>query len=143
LEGEAHVEAKRYATLLALKEQEGAGIEIVADGEQAGQHFGHGFLEHIDGVDLARRVTMGIRNNRCDGEVPTVTGPLRRKSRVHGFEAKIARAIRDAGLNSPCLGPMTIVDTIADAHYGDKVALAIVFAALLNEEAREPRRDRC
>jgi 5-methyltetrahydropteroyltriglutamate--homocysteine methyltransferase len=137
LEGEALAEAKRDATLLALKEQEDAGIDIVTDGEQARQHFVHGFLELIEGVDFARRVTMGIRNNRYNAEVPTVTRPLRRKSNVHGFEAKIARAHTRRRLKFTLPGPMTIVDTIADAHYGDKVALAMAFAALLNEEARE------
>jgi 5-methyltetrahydropteroyltriglutamate--homocysteine methyltransferase len=136
-EAEALVEAKRDATLLALKEQEDAGIDIVTDGEQARQHFVHGFLENIEGVDFARRVTMGIRNNRYDAEVPTVTGPLRRKSNVHGFEAKIARAHTRRRLEFTLPGPMTIVDTIADVHYGDKIALAMAFAALLNEEARE------
>src|SRR5713101_7778697 len=120
-----------------LKEQEDAGIDIVTDGEQARQHFVHGFLEQIDGVDFARRVTMGIRNNRYDAEVPTVTGPLRRRQSVHGFEAAIARAHTQRQLKFTLPGPMTIVDTVADAHYGDKVALAMAFAALLNEEARE------
>jgi 5-methyltetrahydropteroyltriglutamate--homocysteine methyltransferase len=91
LEGEALVEAKRDATLLALKEQEDAGIDIVTDGEQARQHFVHGFLEHLEGVDFSRRVTMGIRNNRYDAQVPTVTGSLRRKQSVHRFEAEAAR----------------------------------------------------
>lgn len=137
LQGEALVEAKRDATLLALKEQEDAGIDIVTDGEQARQHFVHGFLEHIEGVDFARRVTMGIRNNRYNAEVPTVTGPLRRKRNIHRFEAAIARAHTRRRLKFTLPGPMTIVDTIADVHYGDKVALAMAFAALLNEEARE------
>src|SRR5215831_12678679 len=137
LEGEALVEAKADATLLALKEQEDAGIEIVTDGEQARQHFVHGFLEHIEGVDFSRRVTMGIRDNRYNAEVPTVTGPLRRKSSVHRFEVAIARAHTRRQLKFTLPGPMTIVDTIADAHYGDRVALAMAFAALLNEEARE------
>jgi 5-methyltetrahydropteroyltriglutamate--homocysteine methyltransferase len=137
VEGETLVEAKRDATLLALKEQEDAGIDIVTDGEQARQHFVHGFLEGIEGVDFARRVTMGIRNNRYNAEVPTVTGPLRRKGNIHGFEAKIARAHTQRRLKFTLPGPMTIVDTIADVHYGDKVTLAMAFAAVLNEEARE------
>jgi 5-methyltetrahydropteroyltriglutamate--homocysteine methyltransferase len=137
LEGEALIEAKRDATLVALKEQEDAGIDIVTDGEQARQHFVHGFLEHIEGIDFDRRVTMGIRNNRYNAEVPTVTGPLRRKQSVHRFEAEIARAHTRRRLKFTLPGPMTIVDTIADAHYGDKVALAMAFAALLNDEARE------
>jgi 5-methyltetrahydropteroyltriglutamate--homocysteine methyltransferase len=137
LEGEALAEAKRDATLLALKEQEDAGIDIVTDGEQARQHFVHGFLEQIEGIDFGRRVTMGIRNNRYEAQVPTVTGPLRRKQSLHGFEAAIARAHTKRQLKFTLPGPMTIVDTIADAHYGDKVALAMAFAELLNEEARE------
>ncbi len=137
LVGEALAEAKRDATLLALKEQEDSGIEIVTDGEQARQHFVHGFLEHIEGVDFGRQVTMGIRNNRYEAQVPTVTGPLRRKGSVHAFEAGIARAHTKRQLKFTLPGPMTIVDTIADAHYRDKVALAMAFAALLNEEARE------
>src|SRR6266851_6184075 len=137
LEGEALVEAKRDATLLMLKEQEDAGIDIVTDGEQARQHFVHGFLEQVEGVDFGRRVTMGIRNNRYEALVPTVTGPLRRKQSVHGIEAAIARAHTQRRLKFTLPGPMTIVDTIADAHYGDTVALAMAFAALLNEEARE------
>jgi 5-methyltetrahydropteroyltriglutamate--homocysteine methyltransferase len=76
LAGDELAEAKRDATLLALKEQEDAGIDIVTDGEQSRQHFVHGFLEQIDGVDFGRRVTMGIRNNRYEALVPTVTGRL-------------------------------------------------------------------
>jgi len=137
LAGEALAEAKRDATLLALKEQEDAGIDIVTDGEQGRQHFVHGFLEGIAGVDFDRVVAMGIRNNRYEAQVPTVTGPLRRKASVHACEAGIARAHTKRQLKFTLPGPMTIVDTIADAHYGDKVALATAFAALLNEEARE------
>src|SRR5207237_46407 len=82
----------RYARLLALKLQEDCGIDIVSDGEQSRQHFVHGFLEGVDGIDFARRVPMGIRNNRYEAMVPTVTGPLRRKGPVHAAEARIARA---------------------------------------------------
>jgi 5-methyltetrahydropteroyltriglutamate--homocysteine methyltransferase len=137
LSGEELAEAKRDATLLALKEQEDAGIDIVTDGEQSRQHFVHGFLEHIEGVDFARRIAMGIRNNRYQAQVPTVTGPLRRTRSIHAVEAGIARAHTKRRLKFTLPGPMTIVDTIADAYYGDKVKLAIAFAELLNDEARE------
>src|SRR5215468_4441578 len=135
--GDALAEAKRDATLLTLKEQEDAGIDVVTDGEQSRQHFVHGFLERIDGVDFDRRVRMGIRNNRYEAEVPTVTGPLRRNGSVHACEAALARAHTRRRLKITLPGPMTIVDTVADAHYGDRVTLAMAFAALLNEEARE------
>src|SRR6202165_2147188 len=74
--------AKRDATLLWLKEQEDAGIDIVTEGEQARPHFVHGFLEFVDGIDFSRKVKMGIRNKRYDAMVRVVTGPLRVKSVV-------------------------------------------------------------
>src|ERR1700691_332808 len=137
LEGGELDEAKDDATLLALKLQEDAGIDIVADSEQARQHFVHGFLEAVEGIDCDRRVELGIRNNRYKAMCPTVVGPLRLKSRVHAREARLARAHTTRQLKFTLPGPMTIVDTIADAHYGDRVAMAMAFAGLLNEEARE------
>ena len=128
--------AKRDATLLWLKAQEDAGLAIVTDGEQSRQHFVHGFLEQVEGIDFDHKVKMGIRNNRYDAMVPVVTGPLRLKGRVHQVEARYARAHTTRKLKITMPGPMTIVDTVADRHYGDKVKLALAFADLLNQEAR-------
>jgi 5-methyltetrahydropteroyltriglutamate--homocysteine methyltransferase len=136
-EGQALADAKRDATVLALKEQEDAGIDIVTDGEQSRQHFVHGFLEQLDGVDFTRRVTMGIRNNRYDAQVPTVTAALRRKGSVHATEVAVARAHTTRKLKFTLPGPMTIVDTLADGYYGDRIKMAMAFADLLNQEARE------
>src|SRR5215204_2276348 len=83
---------KLDATLLSLKLQEDAGIDIVTDGEQSRQHFVHGFLEFVDGIDFANKVEMGIRKDRYKAMVPTVLGPLRLKGRVHAAEAQLARA---------------------------------------------------
>jgi len=129
-------EAKADATLLWVKLQEDAGLDIVSDGEQSRQHFVHGFLEFVDGIDFEHKVRMGIRNNRYDAMVPQVTGPLRLKGRVHQVEARLARAHTRRRLKITMPGPMTIVDTVADRHYGDKAKMAMAFAALLNEEAR-------
>src|SRR5258707_1729645 len=128
--------AKRDATLLALKLQEDAGIDIVTDGEQSRQHFVHGFLEFVDGIDFAHKVEIGIRADRYKAMVPTVTSELRLKGRVHAGEARLARAHTRRKLKLTLPGPMTIVDTIADAHYGDRVKMAMAFAGLLNTEAR-------
>jgi 5-methyltetrahydropteroyltriglutamate--homocysteine methyltransferase len=136
ISGAALDEAKRDATLLALKLQEDSGIDIVTDGEQSRQHFVHGFLELIDGIDFSRRVEIGIRADRYKAMVPTVTGALRLKGRVHAAEARLARAHTRRKLKFTLPGPMTIVDTIADAHYGDRIAMAMAFADLLNVEAR-------
>ncbi|MBX3548156.1 MAG: methionine synthase [Xanthobacteraceae bacterium] len=134
--GQALLDAKRDATVLVLKEQEDAGIDIVTDGEQARQHFVHGFLEKVDGIDFANKVEMGIRADRYKAMVPQVTGELKLKGRVHEFEARIARAHTKRKLKFTLPGPMTIIDTIADRHYGDRVKMAMAFAKLLNQEAR-------
>src|SRR6266446_7092330 len=134
--GAALADAKRDATLLALKLQEDCGIDIVTDGEQSRQHFVHGFLELVDGIDFARKVEIGIRADRYKAMVPTVTSALRLKARVHGREAQLARAHTKRKLKFTLPGPMTIVDTIADEHYGDRVKMAMAFADLLNAEAR-------
>ena len=141
LAGDELAQAKRDATLLWLKSQEDAGVDIVSDGEQSRQHFVHGFLEFVEGIDFSRKVKMGIRNNRYDAMVPVVTAPLRLKGRVHQAEAQLARAHTKRQLKFTLPGPMTIVDTIADEHYGDKVKLAMAFAELLNQEARALEKD--
>jgi 5-methyltetrahydropteroyltriglutamate--homocysteine methyltransferase len=141
LQGAALADAKRDATLLAIKEQEDAGIDIVGDGEQARQHFVHGFLERVEGIDFAHKVEMGIRADRYKAMVPQVVGPLRLKDRVHAFEAQLARAHTKRKLKFTLPGPMTISDTIADRHYGDKVKMAMAFADLLNQEARALEKD--
>jgi len=137
LEGAALQQGKEDATILAVKLQEDAGLDIVGDGEQARQHFVHGFLANLDGIDFGKKTIMGIRNNRYNAEVPTVTGPIRRNAPVHQMEAKAARAHTKRKLKFTLPGPMTIVDTIADEHYGRREDLAMAFAAVLNEEARE------
>jgi 5-methyltetrahydropteroyltriglutamate--homocysteine methyltransferase len=128
--------AKRDATLLAVKLQEDSGIDIVTEGEQARQHFVHGFLEQIEGIDFAHKVEMGIRKDRYKAMVPQVIAPLRLKGRVHADEARAARTHTAHKLKFTLPGPMTIIDTIADRYYGDRVKMAFVFADLLNQEAK-------
>jgi 5-methyltetrahydropteroyltriglutamate--homocysteine methyltransferase len=132
--------AKADATLLWLKVQEDAGIDVVGDGEQSRQHFVHGFLAQIEGVDFAHKVKMGIRDNRYEAMVPQVVGPLRLAGRVHASEARLTRAHTGRKLKFTLPGPMTIVDTVADRYYGGdaagRVKMAFAFAELLNQEAR-------
>jgi 5-methyltetrahydropteroyltriglutamate--homocysteine methyltransferase len=134
-------QAKRDATVLAIKLQEDAGIDIVTEGEQSRQHFVHGFLEKVEGIDFAHKVEMGIRKDRYKAMVPQVVSPLRLKGRVHADEARIARAHTTRKVKFTLPGPMTIIDTIADKYYGDRVKMAFAFAELLNEEARALQAD--
>jgi 5-methyltetrahydropteroyltriglutamate--homocysteine methyltransferase len=134
-EGDELLQAKADATLLWIKAQEDAGLDVVGDGEQSRQHFVHGFLEKVEGIDFAHKVEMGIRADRYKAMVPQVVGPLKLKGRVHAFEARLARAHTKRKLKFTMPGPMTIVDTVADRFYGDRVKMAFAFAELLNQEA--------
>ena len=140
-QGDELLRAKRDATLIWLKIQEDAGIDILTEGEQARQHFVHGFLEKIEGIDFAHKVEMGIRKDRYKAMVPQVVAPLRLKDRVHAFEARVARTHTRKKLKFTLPGPMTIIDTIADRYYGDRVKMAFAFAELLNEEAKALQAD--
>jgi 5-methyltetrahydropteroyltriglutamate--homocysteine methyltransferase len=134
-EGDALAQAKLDATLLWIKTQEDAGLTVIGDGEQSRQHFVHGFLEQVEGIDFEHKVEMGIRNDRYKAMVPQVVAALRLKGRVHAAEARFLRAHTKARIKFTLPGPMTIVDTVADRHYGDRVKLAFAFAELLNQEA--------
>ena len=139
-DGAALDQAKDDATLLWLKVQEDAGIDIVGDGEQSRQHFVHGFLARVDGIDFEHKVKMGIRDNRYDAMVPQVVGALKLTGRVHEREARLIRAHTKKKVKFTLPGPMTIVDTVADRFYGEgkegRIKLAFAFAELLNQEAK-------
>jgi 5-methyltetrahydropteroyltriglutamate--homocysteine methyltransferase len=140
-EGADLAQAKLDATLLWIKAQEDAGLAVIGDGEMSRQHFVHGFLEQVEGIDFANKVEMGIRNDRYKALVPQVVAPLRLKGRVHATEARFLRAHTTRRTKFTLPGPMTIVDTVADRFYGDRVKMAFAFAELLNEEARALQAD--
>ncbi len=140
-EGESLAQAKADATLLWIKAQEDAGLDVIGDGEQSRQHFVHGFLEQVEGIDFQNKVRMGIRNNRYDAMVPQVVSEIGLRGRVHEAEARLLRAHTRRRTKFTLPGPMTIVDTVADRFYGDRVKLAMAFAELLNQEARALQAD--
>ncbi len=137
LEGEELLRGKERAAAEWLKHQEDAGIDIVSNGEQFRVHFVHGFLEPIEGIDWEKKTPMGIRDNRYTVMVPTVTGPVSRPHSVHLEEIRYTRSETARKLKFTLPGPMTICDTIADEHYGYRPDMAMAFAQILNEEARE------
>ena len=136
LDGDALAEGKRDAVRLALCMQERAGIDIVTDGEQTRRHFVTTFIEGLDGVDFEHRKTVHIRN-RYDADVPVVTGPVARRHPVFVDDAAFLRSQTTHRVKFTLPGPMTMVDTLFDAHYGSREKLAFAFAEILNEEATE------
>ena len=135
LEGAALAEGKRDAVRLWLREQERAGIDIVSDGEQTRRHFVTTFIESLDGVDFEHRRTVRIRD-RYDADVPVVVGPVARRGPIFVEDARFLRAETDRRVKYTLPGPMTMVDTLYDAHYRSREKLAWAFAGILNEEAR-------
>ena len=135
-EGDALIEAKRDAVRLAVRDQEMAGIDIVGDGEQTRQHFVTTFIEHLHGVDFQQRKTVRIRD-RYDASVPVVTGRVSRSQPVYVEDARFLRTETMRPIKYTLPGPLTMVDTLYDAHYGSREKLAWAFAEILNEEAQE------
>ena len=136
LDGEQLTEGRRDALRLSVADQHEAGIDIVSDGEQTRQHFVTTFIEHLSGVDFQNRETVRIRN-RYDASVPTVVGSVTREHPVFVDDARFLRAQTDQPIKWALPGPMTMVDTLYDAHYGSREKLAWEFATILNQEARE------
>ncbi len=136
LQGEELANGKRDALRISLQEQENAGIDIVGDGEQTRQHFVTTFIELLDGVDFKQKKTVKIRD-RYDASVPTVVGPVSRPHSVFVDDAKFLRQQTDRPIKWALPGPMTMVDTLYDAHYGSREKLAQEFAKILNQEAKE------
>jgi 5-methyltetrahydropteroyltriglutamate--homocysteine methyltransferase len=135
LEGPVLDEGRRDAVRLVVADQEAAGIDIVTDGEQTRRHFVTTFIEALDGVDFRHRKTVRIRN-RYDADVPVVVGPVARRAPVFAADAAFLRSVTARKTKFTLPGPMTMVDTLFDAHYRSREKLAFAFAEILNEEAR-------
>ncbi len=136
LEGQELIDGKHDALRIALQEQLRSGVDIVSDGEQTRQHFVTTFIEHLNGVDFENRQTVKIRD-RYEASVPSVVGPVSRQKAVFVEDAKFLRSQTDKPIKWALPGPMTMVDTLYDAHYKSRKELALEFAKILNEEAKE------
>jgi 5-methyltetrahydropteroyltriglutamate--homocysteine methyltransferase len=133
-------EAQDDAVRLAILDQEEAGLAVVTDGELRRRHYIWGFLDGLTGVDterLAHRRSRGGRYSETT-EVARIVGPVERTRPVFLDACRFARALTACQLKVTLPGPMTIVDSVADEHYGaDRRTLAMRFAQALNAEARE------
>ena len=136
LEGEELREAKNDAMTIAVANQLRAGIDVIGDGEQSRQHFVTTFVENQSGIDFKNKKTMRIRD-RYDALVPVVVDQIHRERSVFVEDAKFLRTLTDKTLKFTLPGPMTIIDTLFDQHYGSREKLAFAFAEILNAEAKE------
>ena len=136
LQGAELIDGKQDALRVALQEQQQAGVDIVSDGEQTRQHFVTTFIEHLNGVDFENRKTVTIRN-RYEASVPSVIGPVSRSKPVFVEDAKFLRSQTKQPIKWALPGPMTMIDTLYDAHYQSREKLAWEFAKILNQEAKE------
>ena len=139
LKDDALREGQDDAVVLALADQEAAGLTIVTDGEQRRRHYIWGFVEGLTGLDFSRLVEIETRGNRYGIKVRAarVVEQLRRPRSVLVEALRFLKRHTTKPVKVTLPGPMTIADTVADEYYGDRRKLAAELARLVNEEACE------
>src|SRR5712692_9071535 len=120
LEGDALREGQDDAVRLAIREQEEAGIDIVSDGEQRRRHYIWGFLAGLTGIDTERLGKKFARGGRYAQQtaVARIVGEVSRPGPILVEALRFARAHTSRRLKVTLPGPMTIVDSVLDEHYG-------------------------
>jgi 5-methyltetrahydropteroyltriglutamate--homocysteine methyltransferase len=126
-------EAQNDATLLAIRDQERAGLDIITDGEMRRESYSNRFATALDGVDLDNPGIVLSRSGR-KSVVPRVTGPIRRKHPVEVEDVKFLRANTDRRIKMTVPGPFTMSQQALDEHYGDAAALAMDYADAVRAE---------
>lgn len=129
-------EAQDDATLVALHDQERAGMDIVTDGEVRRESYFNRFANALDGIDLDTPATMPSRTGK-PVLVPRVVGPVRRREPVQVRDVDFLRAQTDRPLKITIPGAFTMARLAVDEHYGDQEALVMAYADALNEEIRD------
>jgi 5-methyltetrahydropteroyltriglutamate--homocysteine methyltransferase len=133
----AHLEeAQDDATLIAIRDQERAGIDILTDGEQRRESYSNRFATALDGVDIDNP---GQTPNRTGGFtiVPRITGKIRRRFPVEVRDVEFLRASTDRKIKITVPGPFTMAQQCEDHHYNDEVALALDYAEAVNAEIKD------
>lgn len=145
LEGESLKEGQDDAVLLALADQQEAGLDIFTDGEQRRRHYIWGFCEGLTGIDFSRLVKIQTRGGRYKTLVAAarVTGPVRRPQAVLLDALRFLKRHTTHPVKMTLPGPMTTTDTLADEYYGNRRTLALELAKVLNEEALELAENGC
>ena len=129
-------QAQDDATLVALHDQERAGIDVVSDGEVRRESYFNRFANALDGIDVDNPGTVPGRTGKPT-LVPRVVGPIRRSEPVQVRDVAFLRAHTEKPIKITIPGAFTMAKMALDEHYGDLEALIMAYAAVLNEEVRE------
>ena len=129
-------EAQDDATLVALHDQERAGIDIVSDGEVRRESYFNRFANALEGIDVDNPATVPGRTGKPT-LVPRVVGPIRRKEPVQVRDVAYLRAHTEKPIKITIPGAFTMAKMAADEHYGDQEALIMAYATAVNEEIHE------
>jgi 5-methyltetrahydropteroyltriglutamate--homocysteine methyltransferase len=129
-------QAQDDATVLAIRDMERAGIDIVTDGEMRRESYSNRFATALEGIDIDNPATIVNRSGRSV-QVPRVVGPVRRARAVEVRDMRFLRANTDRRAKITLPGPFTMAQQTSDEFYRDDEALAMAFAAAVNEEARD------
>lgn len=144
LKAEVLREGQDDAAILAIHDQERAGIDVVSDGEQRRENFVFYFSKKLAGFDFERTVRRTLRGSKLEFDAPRIVGPVGRSQPLAVDDVRFLRAHTDQPIKMAIAGPMTMMDTSEDAHYGgDERALAMDLAAAINAELREWERAGC
>jgi 5-methyltetrahydropteroyltriglutamate--homocysteine methyltransferase len=128
--------AQDDATLLALRDMERAGIDVLTDGEIRRESYSNRFAVALAGMDFERPGSVPGRTGRPT-QVPRVTGPVRRLGPVLLRDLLVAKAGTDRPVRMTVPGPFTMSQQCLDEHYGDERALALDLAEAVNDELKE------
>ncbi|HXL69413.1 MAG TPA: uroporphyrinogen decarboxylase family protein [Xanthobacteraceae bacterium] len=128
--------AQDDATLLAIRDQERAGLDILTDGEQRRESYSNRFATALDGVDVDNPGTT-INRNGEPVPVPRIVGPIRRRHPVEVRDLKFLRANTERRVKMTLPGPFTMAQQAQDDFYKDEEALALAYAAAVNEEVKD------
>jgi 5-methyltetrahydropteroyltriglutamate--homocysteine methyltransferase len=128
--------AQDDATILAIRDQERAGLDIITDGEQRRESYSNRFATALDGVDVKNPGTVINRNGKPI-PVPRVVGPIRRNGPVELRDLKLLRANTERAVKATVPGPFTMSKQAQDDYYKDEEAVALAYADALNAEIKD------
>ncbi|MGE3246472.1 MAG: uroporphyrinogen decarboxylase family protein [Beijerinckiaceae bacterium] len=129
-------QAQDDATLLAIRDQESAGLDILTDGEMRRESYSNRFATALEGVDADNPAIVPSRTGKPD-MVPRVIGPIRRKHAVEVRDVQFLRKNTSRKIKITVPGPFTMSIQAKDFHYNDEVAVAMAYAAAVNEEIKD------